>query len=321
MGTLLACMTAPSSNWVTQTPADDFWKLSIFLVVAAVGGFIGAFYFFLRKRIIEDTPTSKVSSAAQGYVELSGHGKLMEGSTLSGPLTGTTCTWYSYTIEEHRNSGKNSHWATIEKDTSESLFLLIDISGEIVIDPENANVTPSISDVWYGYSRHPELKGGGVRKKKGLFSFGIGSYRYTEKRMHPDDPLYAIGLFNTVGGTGTAYDANIDVAHLLREWKTNSQQLLARFDENKDGQIDMEEWQKVRAAAFKQVQSQHAEQKAIAPVHLLSKTCDPRRPYLLSALPEYDLVKRYRWYSTGLLITFFIAGTLATWIIGIRLST
>lgn len=84
-----------------------------------------------------------------------------------------------------------------------------------------------------------------LRKKKKFFNIGIGGYRYTEMRIHPNEPLYAIGLFETVGGAGSEYNTGSDVGHLLREWKKNSEQLLARFDENKDGQIDMEEWQKV----------------------------------------------------------------------------
>ena len=148
----------------------------------------------------------------------------------------------------------------------------------------------------------------------------MGRYRYTEKRMRPNDPLYAIGLFNTVGVAGCEFNINGDVGYLLREWKKNSEQLLTRFDENKDGQIGIEEWQKVRETALKQVQNQHAVQQAAAPVHMLSKTCDHRRPYLLSALPQSDLLKRYSRYSTCLIITFFVAGMIATWMIGIRIS-
>ena len=316
-----ASLLAPAANWAKHSPSDDFWPLAIILVMLTVGGFIGAFYFFLRKRIIEDTPTSNIRSAAQGYVELSGIGKLMPGSTITGPLTGIPCTWYDYTIEEHRSSGKNSHWVTVDKGISDSLFLLIDDSGEAVIDPEKANVTPGTTDVWHGHSRHPEPRknGNGRKKKKGFFSI-MGRYRYTEKRMHPNDPLYAIGLFDTVGGAGCEFNTDSDVGHLLREWKKNSEQLLTRFDENKDGQIGMDEWQKARAIALKQVQNQHAEQKTAAPVHMLSKTCDLRRPYLLSALPQSDLLKHYSWYSTGLIVTFFVAGILSTWLIGLRLA-
>jgi hypothetical protein len=317
---LQASLSGPAAQWVKQAPDDDFWSFAIILLLLTVGGFIGAFYFFLRKRIIEDTPTSRITSAAQGYVELFGTGKLIQDSMISGALTGIACTWYSYSIEEYRKSGKNSHWVTIEQGVSDDLFLLIDDSGEAVIDPEDANVTPTISNVWYGHSRHPQPGSSRLDKKNGIFSVGMGRYRYTEKRMHPDDPLYAIGLFDTVGGAGAEYNSNDDVVHLLREWKENSEQLLTRFDKNKDGQIDMEEWQSVRATALKQVQGQHAEQKAIAPVHILAKTCDSRRPFLLSALPQSDLVKRYSLFATGLIIMFFIAGALATWMIGVRLS-
>lgn len=315
----LTCLAAPSSDWILQAPADDFWGWAILSTVAAVSSFICAFYFFLRKRIIEDTPTSKIRSSAQGYTELSGISKLMEGSTISGALTNTTCTWYSYSIEQHRSSGKNSRWVTIEEGISDSLFLIVDNTGEAVIDPENANVTPAYTDVWYGSTHQPQHRSAAKRKKK-FFNIGIGGYRYTEMRIHPNEPLYAIGLFETVGGTGSEYNTSSDVGHLLREWKKNSEHLLARFDENKDGQIDMEEWQKVREAAFKQIKSQHADQKASAPVHMLGKTCDSRRPFLLSAVPQSDLIKRYSRYAIGLIIIFFVAGTLATWMIGVRLS-
>ncbi len=315
---LQASLFASANDWVKQSPADDFWETAIILVVLTIGGFIGAFYFFLRKRIIEDTPTSKVSSAAQGYVELIGHGKLLEGSRIVGPLTGISCTWYSYTVEEYRSSGKNSHWVTIDKGSSDSLFLLVDISGDAIIDPEGANVTPATTDVWYGNSRHPEPVD--KRKKKRFFKLRSGRYRYTEKRMHPNEPLYAIGLFATVGGLDTNHNINRDVSYLLREWKTSSEQLLARFDENNDGEIDLDEWQKVRTTALEQIQNQHLELKTTTPVHMLSKTCDARRPFLLSALPQSDLVKRYSLFARGLIVTFFIAGILTTWMIGVRLS-
>ena len=117
---LQASFLAPATQWIKQSPGDDFWTFAIILVLLTVGGFIGAFYFFLRKRIIEDTPTSRITSAAQGYVELSGVGKLMDGSTITGPLTGIPCTWYQYTVEEYRSSGKKSHWITIDQGISDS---------------------------------------------------------------------------------------------------------------------------------------------------------------------------------------------------------
>jgi len=51
---LQASLLAPATDWVKQSPGDDFWTFAIVLVLLTVGGFTGAFYFFLRKRIIED---------------------------------------------------------------------------------------------------------------------------------------------------------------------------------------------------------------------------------------------------------------------------
>jgi len=306
------------AEWAKSAPADDFWGWAIFLSVISLGSFIGAFYFLIRKRIIQDTPTSKVRSAAQGYTELSGQGQLIEGTTITAPLTNTLCTWYTYTIEEQRGSGKNRRWVTIESGTSEEFFLLIGDTGQVIIDPEGANVTPAVKYTWYGHTKFPSR---GPAKKSGFFSFGFGRYRYTEERMHPNDSLYALGLFKTTGGAGSEFSANDDVRDLLIEWKKDSDALLEKFDANKDGEIDMVEWEQVRETALKEVLEKHNGLKTAPPVHLMSKTHDQRRPYLLSAISESTLIKRFSHYSTMLIITFFATGALATLLISVRLAS
>lgn len=304
------------TQWVNQAPSDDFWFTVFFLAVLAISGFIGAFYFFTRKRIIEDTPTSRIRSAPQGYVELNGVGELMQGPPIVAPLTGTYCTWYSYKIEERRRSGKRSRWITVENETSEELFLLCDDTGTCVIDPEGAYVTPGASETWYGSTAKPVR---GSRTGGGLLN--MGRYRYTERRLHPRESLYAIGLFKTVGGAGAEFDLNADVRDLLREWKRNSQSMLDRYDKNRDGEIDLEEWETMREAALKEVMARHVELQADPPVNMMSKTCDSRRPYILSALPQDGLVRRFHYYSLALIILFFAAGTFAAWMIGVRMSS
>ena len=267
---------------------------------------------------MEDTPTSKVRSAAQGYVELRGTGELMEGPPIVAPLTGTTCTWYEFKIDEHRRSGKNSKWVTINSGRSTELFLLIDDTGKCVIDPEGASVTTTIRDVWYGNSRQPTS--GPALKRSRFPRLVRGKYRYTEKRMHPRENLYAIGLFKTVGGAGGDFNADADIRGLLGEWKQDSEMLLAKFDTNNDGKIDMDEWQNVRNAAYREVMSRHSEQKTAPPVNVMTKTLDRRRPYMLSAVPQEFLIQRYQFYATGLILLFFICGAIATWMIGIRMA-
>lgn len=302
------------SEWARYAPSDDFWLASGLLVVLAIGGFLGAFYYFARKRVVEDTPTSKIRSAAQGYVEFIGHGELMEGTPILAPLTKRNCTWYSYKVEERRQSGKNSKWVKVEGDTSDELFLIIDESGQCVIDPEGASVTASEKNVWYGNTVWPDRG----YKSGGLFSGG--RYRYTEERMHPKDQLFALGLFNTVGGAGGEFNIDDDVRALLKEWKQDSEALLKKYDKNKDGQIDMEEWQAVRQDALNHAMANHAERKTAPPVNMMTKTCDRRRPYLLSAVSQEALIKRYHFFSIGLISLFFICGAFATWFISLRMT-
>ena len=301
-------------EWARNSPADDFWLLVLFMAGSAIGGFVAAFYFFMRKRIMEDMPTSKIRSAAQGYVELNGVGRLLEGPPIIAPLTGITCTWFSFKVEEKRRSGKNTNWSTIRNGRSDELFLLVDDTGECVIDPDGARVTCAEKDVWYGSSEQP------ARGPKSGSVLSGGRYRYTEERLHPAEHLYAIGLFNTVGGAGDVYDPSSDVRELLKQWKQDSQAMLEKFDTNRDGEIDMQEWQAVREAALKQVMSQHSERKTETPVHMLGRTRDKRRPFIVSAIPQESLVRRFQLYAAGSLVVFFLCGAMSTWLINLRLT-
>ena len=306
------------TEWIHNSPSDDFWVFAAILIALTIAGFLGSFYFFYRKRIMEDTPTSKIRSAAQGYVELRGFGELMDGPPIIAPLTGTTCTWYGYKIEEHRRTGKKSKWVTIDSSDSTELFLITDDTGKCIIDPDGAGVTTATRDVWYGNSRRPQ--GRPLGKRGPLSVLAGGRYRFTERRMHPGEPLYAIGLFKTVGGAGGEYNIDADVRDLLKEWKRDSEALLAEFDKNRDGQIDMDEWQAVRDGAFKEVMARQQEQRSVPPANVMGKTLDRRRPYILSAIPQDILIRRFYMYAMGLLVTFFVCGALATWIIGVRMA-
>lgn len=310
-------------DWAKHGPADDFWLWALGLLVVAIIGFCFAFITLQRKRIIEDTPTSKIRSAAQGYIELNGHGHLMEGQPIVAPLTQSICTWYKYKVEEHRQSGKNSKWVTIRSGTSEELFLIKDDTGQCIIDPEGANVTVTHKDVWHGAEPSPSGNPLTKNNKQSFFS-GLGQhrrYRYTEERLHPDESLYAIGLYKTVGGAGAQFDVNEDVRELVREWKSDTDSLMRKFDTNNDGEIDLQEWQKVRETAYNHVVEKHSEQKTLPPVNIMNKTNDRRRPFILSAIEESDLIQRLHIYSVLSLSLFILCGSLSTWLISIRLAT
>ncbi len=55
-----------------------------------------------RRRAITDTPTSRIASAAQGYVELLGAGRPLDYPPLLSHLTHLPCLWYRYQVEEKK---------------------------------------------------------------------------------------------------------------------------------------------------------------------------------------------------------------------------
>lgn len=283
------------------------------LVLAAlfcIGLLAGAFVLIYRARLLEDTPTSLIRSAAQGYVELRGHARLLPGPPIISPLSDTPCAWWSYRVQERERNGKNNQWRTIEEETSGELFLLADSTGECIVDPDYASVTPSVSRSWGG----PVPKPHRPPDRDSWLSFG--NYRYSEKLILLGDPVYATGWFRTQAAILDLNESR-DVSELMAEWKRDKHNLLKRFDSNGDGQIDMQEWEVARRAALEQVRSEHVERSLDPDLHVLSKPPD-RRPFILSTLTQKSMTRRYRFWATLCLLGGLALIALCTHVLQLR---
>lgn len=266
-------------------------------------------------RVIRDTPTSRVRSAAQGYVELDGRGELAPGMETRAPLTRLPCTWWSFRIEEAESRRGSSSWNVVERGTSNSLFFLDDGTGRVLIDPRGAQVFASEKSVWYGSSRTP-----GVRAlddpsllDRVFDRVTRGNFRYTEHRMSVGAPLYAIGAFRSVGGV-SGVDVDAATAQLLRDWKRDQSALLKRFDTNGDGNLSSSEWQAARARAREQVQRAALEQPASPRVNVLSQPGDGRS-FLLASSDAHRLARRFWLRSLGGVVSFLIALAWLAWML------
>src|SRR5436190_14925139 len=120
---------------VQSIEPDDFWIWPGILELSVGWCFLASFRFLRQARLIEDTPTARLRSAPQGYVELEGIARLMDGPPIICPLTSTRCLWWYYRVEEKVRSGKNESWKTIDKKTSDDFFLLEDDTGTCIVNP------------------------------------------------------------------------------------------------------------------------------------------------------------------------------------------
>ncbi len=306
--------------------------LLVILAIISAASLYGIFRFFHRSRFIDDTPTSKIRSAHQGFVELEGVGRLMKGTPIISPLSKKQCLWYNYKIEHQvRESDigpRDSHahsktsWETVDSGISDNLFLLADDTGICVVDPEGATITPSFSKTWYGPRDYQVTDSSSIDGVLALVGVtGKNNYRYTEKRIDVGEALYALGRFKSIGGRREKLDKPGEVRDLLAKWKQRKNFLLARFDENGDGEIDLQEWQKVIKAAEQEVENSFAERLVQPEIHTLSEPVDSRRPFILSVEDQETIAKKYRWYSRGNMVGFFLTGMAFVWIAGIRLAS
>jgi hypothetical protein len=302
-------------------------KFSLFAgigVLLALALSWGAYSMLIRKRVLQDTPTALIRSASQGYIELQGHAELIDGLPILAPLSAKRCVWFDYRVEKKERrvtSGSNSRseWRTIESGTSDSLFYLVDSTGRCAVDPEGAKVTASSRDIWYGNSRYP----GRIDTSSGWLHFTgltqIGrQFRYTEKRIEPGDPLYALGDFTTHSGAGADFDRNAEVREILREWKQNHTDLLARFDADKDGNIDIDEWEAARAAAGQEVDTRRAHVSVAPPVDVLGHTRGSRNPFIIAAKTEAEMLARFHWSAIGLGALALASTVFLLWALSVR---
>lgn len=269
------------------------------LAMAAAASLGGGWWCFKRlaqARLLEDMPTSRIRSAAQGYVELYGVLQPSPEPAQVAPLTGRDCLWWRYRIEEYRQNGKHKSWRVVESGSSEAWLSLADSSGQCLIDPRGAEVRPLHRQVWHGERRHP-LRAAQHGLLGGLLALGK-RYRYTEERLHAGDPLYCLGEFRTRGGGRQGLDLAAAQAAVVREWKQDFQGLLGRFDHDGNGQLDEQEWRLVRLAAQLEAEDRHA-LASRAPEQNHLRRPQEALPFLLSCKGEDELARTFRWQAAG----------------------
>ena len=300
--------------------------LMLGLAAALVCSFWYAFKSWAKNRAIADTPTSRVRSAAQGYVELSGRGVLPPDSKNKGPLTGLPCTWWRYKIEDRgrrsrfpslssSNLGDPLSWSCVDSGTSTEPFVLDDGTGQCLIDPRGAEVFPSVTTVWYGPEEWPQerIPGGDGVLGWLIDRIPTGRYRYTEYRLQIQEHVCALGAFRSEGGVSVD-DPDAAITDLLHQWKQDQAALLKRFDTNHDGTLSAAEWEQARAVARKQIMDGRAADTRTPSLHVLGEPTDGRC-FLLAASEGGSLARRFRHRALAGIGGFVGSAAALTWML------
>jgi len=249
------------------------WSLSGIALIS----FFAWYSALLRYRMISGTPTSRIASAAQGYVELTGKG-LPHGEAILGKYSMLPCLWYRYKVE--RRNHKNE-WSTESTGESDAPFCIDDGSGICVIDPRGAEIITQHKDTWQ-----------------------VADHRYTEWKLIQQDNLYALGEFRTMGGSSNTLSRSDLIKQVISEWKQDYAGLMQRFDLDGSGHLDMDEWILARQAAKREADKRMTEALNEPDTHFMRLPQDDRL-FLLSNLSPARLAQRYVVWAWAHLTFFF----------------
>jgi len=299
--------------------SSNFEALVVSVIAAGAG--YGLWRQGMKLRSLSgSTATSKVATAAKGFVELSGIARALNSQPLRDPIAHRPCVWYHFDTEERNRRGKGKDWRVVDSATSARPFVLDDGTALCAILSLQATIERP----------KPEL----IKESS--------TRRHKVWRIKEGDPLYALGNLKRARpgefaeespvhgkpGVQTSYDrakqVNEVTIDLLRSWKSNPAALLVRFDSDGNGRVDWHEWEKARAearavaerrvpeantaAVATSLETKMAEHDSAA-IEFKLECPDDDRPMLVANCTEEQLTRRARIRSI-IGLALFAAGAL-----------
>src|SRR5580765_3193621 len=164
--------------------------------VAILGGlylFFRGFPLLARKRLLLNTPTSKIRSASLGLVEISG---VATGPyTLPAPISGVPCFLYCTTAWIQSDDSKSHEWKKVAEETLHVPFFVNDGTGQLLIDPRGAELDlhrdlhQTYSDTIFSPHAPPQVSSFLARHG----ATDSSKIRIEERCIKPKDTLFVVG--------------------------------------------------------------------------------------------------------------------------------
>jgi hypothetical protein len=186
-----------SGTLIFQLPEDSVWPSALALVGAAAGVYL--FFYGFRmlqyKRLILNTPLSKIRSASMGLVEVSGTSRGPQ--TIAAAITGSPCFYYRARAWQWIDSGKGGSWRHVVEESLSVPFFLDDGTGKVLVNPQGAtlDVRCSFKDEFRtSYLMQSSPIPDTVRKFVAMHGLMAGDkVRLEEYIIKPGFPLFVFG--------------------------------------------------------------------------------------------------------------------------------
>ena len=206
-------------------------KWALFLGALSLGliFFIHSFVLLIRKRTIENCPTSKIRSMPMGEVEITGYVK--QKYSLKSPYTMTDCVYYSYKVYEKEWTNHGDEFVLKNWGNSGRIpFYLDDNTGSVLIHPSKAVIHAGITQTLQGAALDDLRRAGYV--------FSSKKKKIVETIIAPGHFLYIIGFAHRIKLGGGQKMKKIMAR--LRALKADKNSL-KRYDADQNGKINREE--------------------------------------------------------------------------------
>jgi len=183
-------LTAPDA---AVTPGDVLGVGALSLIIG-LSLFFNGFRIMKKKRLIENTPTSKTRSVAMGRAEIHGTIVPFQEITMS-PFSATPCVYFRYSLERQhewrdKNGKVHQRWDNIDSGRWSVPFYVQDDSGKILVDPKRAQVDTGRDRVnWPLLTLEVPPN---VASRVSLGKYDV--LRYSESFIRPGETLYVLGF-------------------------------------------------------------------------------------------------------------------------------
>lgn len=258
------------------------------------------------KRLIENTPTSRIRSLAMGLVEL--HGRTRRAYALVAPMTQTPCVWYRVRRYRRRRNPRNNQsvWQlTGVQDSGHVPFLLDDGTGLVRVEPGGAQVRAG--------RREEGFPGQGNILLERTAAVDVDE-KWVEERIDEGTRLYVLGSAAPLRAARQPLRERL-IARLRRIKSDPSQ--MRRFDLDGDGRVDEQEWQEARTRVERELLEESLA-AGTAPNRLKAVIGRGQRrglPFVIAETPsEARLTRGLAWRGYGLVAA---AGGVFVWALGL----